>query len=211
MRRVAWDPNVAAVELRIEDAKLGLGRIEELHGLIAELRARKKVVAYLEQASLANYYLASACDGIVMDPAGSLFLGGLAHQVTYFKGALDKVGVKVEVERIAEYKGAMEPFLFDGGSQPVKENHASMLDDNFSRIVAALGERRKLSETTVRTLIDQAVFFPLGGESRWPCGRRFGGGRARGGATLVWAPGSGIQGGHDAAFRPDPGFPGMSR
>jgi protease-4 len=160
MRRVAWDPNVVAVELRIDDAKLGLGRSEELHALITALRARKKVVAYLEQASLANYYLASACDGILMDPAGSLFLGGLSHQVTYFKGALDKVGVNVEVERIAEYKGALEPFLFDGGSPPVKENHASLLDDEFGRLVAALGERRKLSEATVRTLIDKAVFSP---------------------------------------------------
>jgi protease-4 len=160
LRRLAQDPNVEAVLLKIDNPGMGLGRVEEARSLIHALRTRKKVLAWIEQASMVDYYLASACDGILMDPAGSLFLGGLKHQVTYFKSALDRLGVDVEVERIAEYKGAMEPFLFNGGSEPVRENHSALLDDEFARLLHAIGADRQITEPALRRMIDRAVYSP---------------------------------------------------
>lgn len=165
LRRLAYDPNVEAVLLRIDNPGIGLGRVEEIRSLVKALRTRKKVIAWIEQAGMVDYYLASASDEILMDPAGSLFLGGLKHQVTYFKSALDQLGVEVEVERIAEYKGAMEPFLFNESSQPVRENHSALLDDEFSRLLDAMASDRQIAEPRLRRYIDHAVFDPAHAKS----------------------------------------------
>ena len=77
-----------------------------------------------------------------MHPAGDLFLGGLASTVTFFKNALDQLGVAVELVRIAEYKGAMEPFVFSTQSQPVRDNRNALLDDLYGRLKAGITRAR---------------------------------------------------------------------
>jgi len=54
------------------------------------------VFAYLEGASIKDYYVASAAEGIFVHPAGELSVLGLSATQIYFKGALDKLGVKVD-------------------------------------------------------------------------------------------------------------------
>jgi protease-4 len=163
LRRLADDPFVGAVLLEIDGLDLGLARIEELRGLVAGMRQRKPVFAQVTAPSMRDYYLAAACDRIVIHPAGAVTVGGLSQTVTFYKNALDKLGVKVELVRIAEYKGAMEPFILTEQSEPVRKNRNATLDDNYSRIIGAIAEGRGprgLAVESLPTIIDQAVFSP---------------------------------------------------
>ena len=94
------------------------------------------MVAYLTVGSMRNMYLASACDRIVMHPAGGMTFAGVAQAVTFYKGAMDRLGVGVELVRIAEFKGAMEPYVMTGQSAAVRENRNQLLDDVYGRILA---------------------------------------------------------------------------
>ena len=108
-------------------------------------------------------YLASACDDIVMDPAGGLFLGGLAQTTTFFKTAMDRLGVQVDLARIAQYKGAMEPFTMSELSAPVKANEENLLDEDFRHLLTGMAHDRAshgLDVAQLRHLVDQAVFSP---------------------------------------------------
>ena len=114
----------------------GLGRVEELRDLVAGLRARgKRVYAYGSFPETRDYYLATACDAIVLHPAGTLTLTGFSQTVTFYKHAMDTLGVNVDLVRIGEFKGAMEPFVFDEQSAPVRANKNDLLDDVFQRFV----------------------------------------------------------------------------
>jgi protease-4 len=150
LRQLARDSSIAAIFLKVEGLELGLGRIEELRDAIAELRGRgKKVVAYLTNASMREMYLASACDRVVMHPAGGMTFSGLSQVVTFYKGAMDRLGVSVDLVRIAEFKGAMEPYVMTGQSEPVRQNRNQLLDDVFARILSgvAAGRGRGLGST----------------------------------------------------------------
>jgi protease-4 len=166
LRALAADRDVAAVLLKIENLELGLGRIEEVRDLVAGLRARgKRVFAYAPFPSTRDYYLASACDTIVLHPAGELSLNGLSQTVTFYKGAMDRFGVNVDLVRIAEFKGAMEPFVMTEHSPPVRANKNEVLDDVFRRIVAAVASTRSragrtISEADVRAMVDRGLFTP---------------------------------------------------
>jgi protease-4 len=165
LRALAGDPNAAAVVLHVETEGLGLGRVEELRDLVAGLRARgKKVFAYGAFPATRDYYLATACDAIFMHPAGALALTGFAQSVTFYKRALDTLGVHVDLVRIAEYKGAMEPFVFEEQTAPVKANRNDLLDDVFRRLLATLARARAASgprdEAAARALVDRGLFTP---------------------------------------------------
>ena len=143
LRALASDDNVAAVVLGIDELELGSGRLEELRDLIGELRRNgKRVVAYVTFPSTRDMYLASACDRIVIHPAGIVELVGLVQAVTFYKAAMDRLGVSLELVRIAEFKGAMEPFVMTSQSEPVRRNRSELLDDVYGRILAAIGTGR---------------------------------------------------------------------
>jgi protease-4 len=164
LRALAVDPAAVGVLLRIEDLDLGYGRIEELRDLVARLRAAgKRTFAYLTFPSTREYYLAAACDVIVMHPAGEASVTGVAQNVTFYKGTMDRLGVHLDLVRVGKFKGAMEPFIMTEQSPDVRDNKNQLLDDVFDRVVAAIaGDRTRAGHPTdvsvVRALIDRGLF-----------------------------------------------------
>ncbi len=161
MRRLAEDRKVAAVLLNLEDLDLGYGRTEELRAVLEELARRKPLFTWLTQPGTAEYYLASASHKLVIHPAGNLTLSGIAQNVTFWKGAMDKLGVAVDLVRIAEYKGAMEPFVMTEQSGPVRDNRIAMLDDLYGRLKAGITRSRGavgVDDKAFSAAVDQALF-----------------------------------------------------
>jgi protease-4 len=171
LRALAVDDSVAAVVFKVKDVDLGLGRIEELRELIGRLRRNgKRVIAYVISPTTREYYLAAASDLIVVHPAGEVTLNGFAQEVTFYKKVMDTLGVRVDLVRIAEFKGAMEPFVMNESSAPVRWNKDQILDDVYDRLVnsVALDRRRSaggavaagLTPEKVRELIQRGLFTP---------------------------------------------------
>ncbi len=166
LRSLAADRPVAAVLFKIENTQLGTARIEELRDMMAFLRARgKRVFAYAPSPSTREYYLASAADAIVLHPAGELALIGMSQSVTFYKGAMDRIGVHADLVRIGAFKGAMEPFVMNEQSPDVRANKTRLLDDVFGRLTTTIASDRtrigkKMSAGDVRTLIDRGLFTP---------------------------------------------------
>ena len=169
LRRLGDDPAVGGLLLQIDHLDLGFGRIEEMRALLVEIGKRKSVFAWVTNPDTNEYYLASAASRVVMHPAGGLFLGGLAQTTTFFQGTMDRLGVAVDLVRIAEYKGAMEPFVFPEQSPPVRENRNAILDDLYQRLLAHIGQSRKargLQPSALPALVDQALFTPAEAKDR---------------------------------------------
>jgi protease-4 len=166
VRGVAGDPGVSAVLFKIEGPNLGLGRIEEVRELIALLRARgKRTFAYVTFPSTRDYYLAAAADAVILHPAGELALSGLAQSVTFYKTAMDRIGVHVDLVRIGAYKGAMEPYILTEQSPDVRANKNRLLDDVFARITTAIAADRsrtghRMDAAEVRADVDRALYTP---------------------------------------------------
>jgi len=142
-------------------AGLGWASLQELRAALVRVRnAGGHVFAYLEDARLKDYYLASAAEHIYIHPAGELATYGLAATTLYFKGALDKLGVQAEGLHIAEYKSAHETFTRTGPSDPDRQQREAILDDTYAQVVRDIAQGRGLSEAQVRGVIDEAPHGP---------------------------------------------------
>ncbi|MDQ3820106.1 MAG: S49 family peptidase, partial [Acidobacteriota bacterium] len=84
---------------------------------------------------------------------------GLAADVMFFRGSLDKLGIYPDVFQIGKYKNAPDEFTRKNMSDPHREVVNSILDDIFNRFVNTIAETRKKTPDEVRALIDNA---PLG-------------------------------------------------
>ncbi|MES2683963.1 MAG: signal peptide peptidase SppA [Pseudomonadota bacterium] len=123
----------------------GMAQLEELNAAIDRFRATGKTVhAFAPSYSQGSYLVAAHADDISVDPLGGVDLEGLSSYQNYFKDALDKLGVKVNVFRVGEYKSAVEPFLRNDMSEEAKQANLDWLGDLWTRYGALAGSARQL-------------------------------------------------------------------
>lgn len=122
--------DAAAADARIEriafipDELTGAGfaSLRELAAAFDRFRAAgKEIVTVAGSMDQRQYLLAAHSDRILLDPDGSVLLEGLANYRSYYKEALDKLGVQVHLIRVGTYKSAGEPFVLDQASEAAKE------------------------------------------------------------------------------------------
>ncbi len=107
----------------------GLSKLAELRAAIEVFKeSGKPVIARGERFTQGQYYLASVADEVHLSPDGFLLLRGLARYVTYFRNALDTLGIKVHVFRVGEYKSFSEPFTRTDMSDEDRANTRDLLD-----------------------------------------------------------------------------------
>ena len=80
-----------------------------------------------------------------MDPAGTMLLNGLASEGTFLGDALDKYGVGIQVVRVGEFKGAVEPLTSSGFSEENRMQVSRLLDLRWSNYLSSIIENRSLS------------------------------------------------------------------
>lgn len=158
-RKAKVDKRISAVMLDIDMSEAGWAKSEEIRGAIADFRTSgKPVYAYMEMGLNKDYYIASACDKIFVPPPGELFTIGLAADVMFFRGSLDKLGVYPDVYQIGKYKSAGDTFTQKQMTDAHREYINSMLDDLFGRYVEGIAKARNKSVDEVKTLIDNAPY-----------------------------------------------------
>lgn len=160
LQRAAGDEKVRGVLLRPRGLAVGWAKLDEVRAALeAFRRSRKPVYAWLESPGMKEYYLASAADRIFLSPEDLLDVKGLRIEATYLKGALDKLGVQVDVEHVGKYKDAGDVFTRSGMSPETREALNAVLDGLFERWISAVAPARKMEPAALRALIDEGPFL----------------------------------------------------
>lgn len=158
-KKAKADKRIKAILLDIDTSGLGWGKSEEIRDAIADFRSSGKAVyAYMEFGLNKEYYIATACDKIYVPPPGELFINGLAADVMFFRGSLDKLGIYPDIYQIGKYKSAGDMFTQKNMTDAHREYINSLLDDLYGRYVSAIAQARHKTPDEVRSLIDDAPY-----------------------------------------------------
>jgi protease-4 len=158
-KKAKVDKRIKAIILDVNMSGVGWGKAEEIRDAIADYRTSgKPVYAYIEFGLNKEYYIATACDKIVVPPPGELFINGLAANVMFFRGSLDKLGIYPDIFQIGKYKTVGDMFTQKEMTEAHKEYINSMLDDLYSHYVNAIAQARHKTPEEVRALIDNAPY-----------------------------------------------------
>ena len=154
--QMAQDSRVRGVRLKIQ-CHADPSVFQSLRTVLLNFRAAgKRIVAYSDTFGPFQYYLACACDQIVMPPSAEWGVLGMQNEYVFFKDALDQLGIGVDLVRVSPFKSAGEPFVRTHFSDDAREQAEWLLNARFEEMVRGIAEGRKLEPARVRELIDQA-------------------------------------------------------
>ncbi len=106
----------------------GMGKLDEIRNALDDFKSSGKfVITYSEIYTEAGYYLSSVADEIVINPAGEMEFNGYAANVTFFKGAMEKLDIEAQVFRTGNFKSFAEPYLRKDMSPENKEQLSLIL------------------------------------------------------------------------------------
>ena len=144
--RAATDDRIRLAVIRMDGlAGAGLAQLEELGAAVARFKAAGKPVhAYAPYYEQGHYLVAAQATDVSVDPLGLVAVEGLSSRQLYFKEALDKLGVEVNVFRVGEYKSAVEPFTRNDMSDEARAANRDWLGDLWSRYGMLAAEARRL-------------------------------------------------------------------
>lgn len=138
--------------------------LEEMRAALADFKQSGKfIVAYNDGYSQWMYYLCSIADKIYIHPEGSFDWIGTSATSTFFKGLLDKLGVKVDILRptVCKYKSAVEPYFLKEMSPANRAQMQSMVDSMWDVLTEAVSSSRNISVEELNKLANNlSVVLP---------------------------------------------------
>jgi protease-4 len=165
IHHAALDPRVKGLVARTGDMSLGFAETEELRDAVTAFRAKGKF-AYVFAESFGDlgggtgaYYLASGFDRIWLQPVGSLGLTGIAVEMPFLKGLLDKVGIGTDFSRRGDYKTAETELTGTALLPTDKTALAGMTQSLYDQVVAGIAAGRHLKPDAVKAIIDGGPYM----------------------------------------------------
>jgi protease-4 len=146
IRAAAKDKRIQVVAIDLEKFDgAGQPTLEELAKALHEFRATgKKVIAYGNEMTQERYYIAAQSDEIYVDPMGFVLIDGYARYRMFYKEALDKLGVDINVFRVGAYKSAVEEYTRTDMSPEDKQESSAYLNALWTSYQEAITRARKL-------------------------------------------------------------------
>ena len=153
IKKAAEDDNIEGIYLDLTGLQAGLATAEEIRNALADFkRSGKFILAYSEVYTQGAYYLASVADKVYLNPEGILEFKGFSSEITFFKGALDKLDIEAQIIKVGTYKSAVEPFILDKMSEPNKIQVNSFLGSMYNNFLTQISISRKIRKDTLMAI-----------------------------------------------------------
>jgi protease IV len=139
------DSRIDRIVLVPDQLNAGISTLREIGQALDRFRAAKKdVVVVSEGMSQNQYYLSAHANQILLDPQGSVLLEGFANYRSYYRDALDQLGVEVHLIRVGQYKSAGEPYILNHASDAAKEADLYWMGGIWNEFLDEIATMRKL-------------------------------------------------------------------
>lgn len=155
LKKAKTDPNISGIYLDLTDIPAGIATVDEIRDGLTDFRTSGKFIwAYSEAYSQRAYYLATAADKIYLNPQGIVEFKGLATEMMFLKGLLDKLDIKMQIIRHGKFKAATEPLFLDKMSPENRKQITELITDMWARMITGISESRKISKDELNRIAD---------------------------------------------------------
>jgi protease-4 len=154
IKKAAVDKKISGILIENGLLPSGWATSDEIRVALEKFRESGKfVIAYSDYIlTQEGYFLSTAADKIYLSPGSVMDFKGLSGEVMFYRKALDKIGVEVQVIRHGKFKGAVEPFILDGLSKENREQIKDYVGSIWKHVVADIAQSRNISEAKLNKL-----------------------------------------------------------
>ncbi len=150
------DPKINNAVLLLDGMQsAGLPMLREVAAALERFKASgKKVIAWGSSFDQRQYYLAAHANQVYMHPMGNVMLTGFGRYRNYYKDALDKIGITVNVLKVGTFKSFAEPYIANGPSPAAAEADAFLYNAMWKFYTDGVEAARKLPAGAIMKSID---------------------------------------------------------
>lgn len=154
------DDKIKGVFLELGNISCGYATAKELRDAIKDFqKSGKFVLAYNsgEYVGLGKYYISSSAKEVYGFPTSTMNFLGLGSQLTFYKGALDKLGVEMQIVRGSnnDFKSAVEPFFLEKMSDSSRLQMQTYVDNIWKSMRNDIAADRNISSNDLYKWADE--------------------------------------------------------
>ena len=156
IKKAAGDKKISGILIENGLLSSGWATSDEIRVALEKFKESGKfVIAYSDYIlTQEGYFLSTAADKIYLNPGTMIDFKGLSGEVMFYKKALEKIGVEVQVIRHGKFKGAVEPFILDELSKENREQIKDYVGSIWKHVVADISQSRNISEEKLNKIAD---------------------------------------------------------
>jgi len=156
---IGRDSRIKGVVLHLRPVGMPMASLQDLRELVASLRkSGKRVLAWAPYYTTGTYYLACACDEILLMPVGAIQPLGIATTGMFLADGLARLGVKADFVAISPYKTAADTLTRSTMSEAYRDQVTWLLDSQYGELVAAIAESRHVDQSAAKAIIDGSPY-----------------------------------------------------
>ncbi|RKR85228.1 protease-4 [Mucilaginibacter gracilis] len=158
IRKAKTDSHIKGIFLDESYVQSGQATTEEVRNALIDFKKSGKfIVAYSEIYTQSFYYLASVADKVYMNPKGIFELHGFSSQVMFYKGALDKLGIDMQIIKVGTYKSAVEPFFLTKMSDANRLQVNAYLGSMYDHFLTGISQSRHINKDSLANIANNLL------------------------------------------------------
>jgi protease-4 len=175
-KKVGLDQIISSIEKAVDDDRIkciyldlsmvngGMAAVEEIRNALIAFKdsTDKPIYAYGDMFDQKAYYLATVADKLVLNPQGAIDFRGLGGEITFYKNALEKLGVEMQIVRHGKFKAAVEPLILEKMSDENREQTMVYLNSMWNQMLKGISEKRNIPVEKLNELADDVLTFRRG-------------------------------------------------
>ncbi len=143
------DSKIKGILIKAPDVNMGQATLYSvLQSLKSFKESGKFIYAYADYYTQGNYFLSSIADSIFLNPNGMVDARGYSTMIPFFKGSLDKLGVKFDIFYAGDFKSATEPFRRTDMSENNKIQTRQFLNEMLGVMLEEVAGNRGMERTS---------------------------------------------------------------
>lgn len=156
IKSAANDPKIKGIYINSPAVGGSPATMKEIRdALVTFKKSGKFIYAYADNYTQGGYYLSSVADKVTMSATGIIQFKGMAMQVMFYKGLLDKLDIDVQVIRHGKFKSAVEPYLMDKMSEANREQMSLLAQTLWDVMVDDIAVSRKIAKEDLNMAADE--------------------------------------------------------
>ncbi len=155
IKKAKTDDKIKGIFLDESYMQSGQATTEEIRNALIDFKKSGKfLIAYSEIYTKGFYYLASVADKIYLNPKGMVEFDGFNSDVTFYKGALDKLGIEAQVIKVGTYKSAVEPYILTKMSDANRLQVTSYINSLYGHYLTGIAKSRGINKDSLLKYAD---------------------------------------------------------
>ena len=133
------DAKINGIYINAQGAAAGMASREEIVAALRDFKSSGKwIYAYSDGYSQGDYLMSAVADSVFLNPIGGVDVHGVATSIPFFKGLMDKLGVKMQIVRVGTFKSAVEPFMTTEMSPASRLQNQVMVDSLWQYMTSVI-------------------------------------------------------------------------